>query len=251
MLITPRELFENWNVFPNSVLHVGAHLGEESSLYDEVEWFPVIWIEAQPSLIQELLSKLDPQKNQIIEAAIWDVSGLSMPLNIASNSQSTSLLDFGTHARSYPEIINIESIMVQTKRLDDIFQSSKLANFINLDIQGVELNALKSLGELILEVDYIYMEVNWREVYKGCSRVWEIDKFLEHFGFFRATTRWYLRPGWGDALYLKKEIKSQSVKQKIKNLQSASRFYYPQAIALGRKLFIFKFLRRMKKRNDT
>lgn len=241
MLITPRELFENWNVLPKSVLHVGAHLGEESSLYDEVKWFPVIWIEAQPSLINELLSKLDPEKNQILEAAIWDIGGLSMPLNIASNSQSTSLLDFGTHAKSYPEIINIESIVVETKRLDEIIESSEMPNFINLDIQGVELNALRSLGELILEVDYIYMEVNWREVYKGCSRVWEIDRYLEQFGFFRVTTRWYLRPGWGDALYLKKEIKSQSIKQKIKNLQSAFCFYYPQAIALVRKLFQFKF----------
>ena len=236
MLITPCELMEIWNVSPRSILHVGAHLGEESLLYDEVNWSPVIWIEAQPSLIEALHSKLDLKTNRIIEAAIWDVGGQSKSLHIASNSQSTSLLDFGTHAKSYPEITSIGSFMVQTKRLDEIIKSTEMPDFINLDIQGVELRALQSLGELIAEVDYIYMEVNWREVYKNCSRVWEVDKYLEQFGFYRATTRWYLRPGWGDALYLKNTVKSRSLKQKIKNLFSVYRFYYPQAMALRRKL---------------
>ena len=32
-------------------------------------------------------------------------------------------------------------------------------------------------------MDYIYLEVNFREVYINCSQIQEIDKFLSNFNF--------------------------------------------------------------------
>ena len=77
-------------------------------------------------------------------------------------------------------------------------------NFINLDIQGVELRALKSMEQYLNYVDFIYTEVNIEEVYKGCNLMSEIDEYLSNFGFKRVTQRIYTQYGWGgDAFYMK------------------------------------------------
>ena len=193
----------NWGVTPTGVVHVGAHLAEEAPDYEKFGWTPVIWVEAQPELANQLKQNLDPVDHKVFEAAIWNENGIKLYLNIASNSQSSSLLDFGTHSNSYPDVINVGKVEVMTKRLDSLISFSDMPNFINLDIQGVELNAIKSLGNLIKKLDYIYVEVNRKQVYIACTQVSELDEFLISHGFKRRITRWYILQGWGDALYVR------------------------------------------------
>ncbi len=203
MYITVSELSKYWNISPTGVLHVGAHLGEEASDYEKFGWAPVIWIEAQPNLVKILNSRLDPSKHKVIEAAVWEVDGETLKLHIASNSQSSSLLNFGSHTDSYPDITFVSEIDVSTKRLESVVKPEEMPNFINLDIQGVELSAIKSLGPLLDKVDFIYTEVNKVEVYEGCTLVKDLDRYLLANGFKRVSTRWYLKEGWGDALFIR------------------------------------------------
>lgn len=223
------ELSKYWNIAPTGVLHVGAHLGEEASDYEKFGWTPVIWVEAQPSLVKVLNSKLDPAKHKVIEAAVWEEDGVPLKLHIASNSQSTSLLNFGSHADSYPDITFVSEIDVSTKRLDSLIKPDEMPNFINLDIQGVELSAIKSLGKLLLSVDYIYTEVNKNEVYEGCTLVTDLDEFLVVNGFKRVSTRWYLREGWGDALFIRSSMTpKKSLIKKLFSFILSSKFYARQ-----------------------
>jgi hypothetical protein len=76
-------------------------------------------------------------------------------------------------------------------------------DFINLDIQGAELLALKSFGELIKNFNYIYTEVNIASIYKNCALITEIDEYLNNYNFERVETT-ITQFEWGDALYLKK-----------------------------------------------
>ncbi len=226
MNISVSELSKYWNIKPKGVLHVGAHLGEEATDYENFEWTPVIWVEAQPNLVKILDAKLDPLKHKVIEAAVWEKNGVPLKLHIASNSQSTSLLNFGSHTNSYPDITYISEIDVSTKRLDSIIKPDEMPNFINLDIQGVELSAIKSLGPLLDAVDYIYTEVNKVEVYEGCTLVKDLDGYLLAEGFKRATTRWYLKEGWGDALYIRgSKFLGRSVAQMLFSQLFQGEFY--------------------------
>ncbi len=52
--------------------------------------------------------------------------------------------------------------MAKTQLLKDILPKYEDIhfNFLNLDIQGAELKALKSMGDYLNNVDYIYTEVN-------------------------------------------------------------------------------------------
>ena len=82
-------------------------------------------------------------------------------------------------------------------------------NFLNLDIQGVELRALKSMEKYLQHVQYIYTEVNTEQVYKGCDLVGDIDLYLAKYGFARVCTSMCGNYGWGDAFYVKKKLNNQ------------------------------------------
>src|SRR5262249_47278212 len=75
-------------------------------------------------------------------------------------------------------------------------------NFINIDVQGYELEVFKGGKETLKSIDYIYSEVNRDELYKNCTMVESLDEFLKNFGFKRVET-WLCDTTWGDALYIK------------------------------------------------
>ena len=219
MLISVDELHNLWNIRPTGVVHVGAHLAEESNAYEHHNWGPVIWVEAQPSLVEELKKKLNPATHSIIEAAVWNESGIELELHVASNSQSTSLLDFGSHLSSYPDITFTNSLKVTTQRLEELLRDFECPNFINFDLQGVELQALEGLGEMIEKINFIFVEVNRKEVYIGCTLVSELDLFLSNLGFKRVASRWYLREAWGDAIYIRETcIRPRKLFSQLKKL---------------------------------
>ena len=227
MFIPVSELFHNFNVKPRFILHVGAHHAEESELYDNYFDAPVIWIEAQPELCSELRKRLNPLTNTIVEACVLDVDDKIVTFNVSTNSQSSSVLDFGTHSNDYPEVLVTEKLSMKTQKLETILMGREIPDFINLDIQGVELKALKGLGSLINLVDVIYTEVNKKEVYKGCDLIKDIDLFLLGNGFRRICTRWTLGAGWGDALYLSKKVKRRSFHQFLRCQIQTFKFYTP------------------------
>jgi FkbM family methyltransferase len=221
MLIPVRELVRNFNVKPRGVLHVGAHKAEELIEYNLHGWGNVVWVEAQPDLVQQLRNTLPLEGNLIIEAAVWHESNIEFEFNVASNGESSSLLELGSHAESYPGIKYDKTIKIKTKRLDEVIPRERFADFLNVDVQGVELKALQGLGDRISEFNWIYTEVNSSEVYKECTLIEDLDAFLSEKGFSRVTTRWVLGVGWGDALYLNngsQDIKVRRVAVKIKDL---------------------------------
>jgi len=228
MFIPVIELTQNYNIRPRNILHVGAHLAEESQYYDKYFNVPVLWIEAQPQLCSELEKRLNLNTNTIVEACVSDKDDENVIFNFSSNSQSSSMLNFGTHSVNYPDVKVTEKISVKTKKLETILQGREIPDFINLDIQGVELRAIRSLGILINRVDAIYTEVNKREVYEKCDLIGEVDNYLIQNGFRRVATRWELDAGWGDALYVSKNVKRRSFRQFTRSKLQAIDFYIPQ-----------------------
>lgn len=199
MLISPKHLNRLWGVNPKSVVHVGAHHAEELENYSLAGWGPVTWIEAQPLKVAYLATRIPPN-HKLIHAAVWDVDGEIMNLKIMTNTESTSLLSLGTHASEYPSIHLSHTIPVTTSTLEKLLIESCVPELLALDIQGVELRAIKGYGTKISKVKWIYCEVNRAELYEGCCLVSDIDEYLSQFGFQRMVTRWSVYD-WGDALY--------------------------------------------------
>jgi FkbM family methyltransferase len=228
------ELSKIWGLKPQGVLHVGAHQGEEAADYEDYGWLPVIWVEAQPDLVAELKSRLDPDSHKVLEAAIWNIDDVKKSFKKASNSQSSSLLDFGSHSIDYPSVVMSDEFEVSTKRLDTLLRGSVIPSFVNLDIQGVEGLAIVSLGTKISQVDAIYTEVNKREVYIGCTQIRDLDVLLKELGFSRVATRWVLGKGWGDALYLRRRVNRVAFASKMRSFKCAIDYYSPQLVQIAK-----------------
>ena len=75
-------------------------------------------------------------------------------------------------------------------------------NFINIDVQGYELEVFKGGKDTLNNIDYITTEVNRDEVYKDCAKIEELDTYLGDYGFQRVETTWD-GGTWGDAFYIK------------------------------------------------
>jgi len=205
MLVSVNELKKYWGVAPDTLVHVGAHKAEELEAYTNAGWNTVTWIEAQPDKVKQLATII-PNHHKLIEAAVWDADDAIMDLKIMTNTESTSLLNLGTHAEEHPEVVLKSTIRVTTKTLGTLIPENNIPEMLALDIQGVELRALKGFEKALDRVNWIYSEVNRRELYEGCSLVWERDKYLSKFGFKRVLSKWSDH-GWGDALYVNKRVK--------------------------------------------
>lgn len=215
MLIPFDKITKQYKMKINGILHIGAHNCEELESYNQygLKNHQIIWVEANPKLVQQ---NLMIDKTRIIKNFICcDVDQGKTKLNIANNGQSSSILELGSHAISYPHIKYNDFVEVNNCRIDTMYKRDKIkkdfANFVNIDIQGAELLALKGMGELINYFDYIYLEVNKGYVYKNCALVNEIDDYLSKYNLVRAETCW-TSAEWGDALYIRNNNNIELVK---------------------------------------
>lgn len=207
MILPLKTLCEKFKVNITGVLHVGAHECEEQSFYinQGVDNKYIYWVEAMDNKVELIKNKFD--NINIYQSVIDIVDNKEVEFNIANNGQSSSLLNFGTHSKHHPHVKMIGKKKLHTTRIDTFIEKNQIPikklNFINLDIQGKELDALKSMGSYINHVEYIYTEVNTEKVYKDCGLLNEIDEYLKDKGFNRVALKMWGKCGWGDAFYIR------------------------------------------------
>lgn len=202
MLISLHDLVQKYNVVFKGVLHVGAHECEE--LNDYLKYLPInkiLWVEGLEDKVQQC-KKTFP--GVLIEHAVVSDTVETVTFNRANNGQSSSILEFGLHKHFHSHVHYVSSCSVETQVLSDILPKYDIEyNFLNLDIQGVELKALKGMEKYLDKVDYVYTEVNSDYVYENCALVTEIDEYLKQFNLHRVETSW-TDCKWGDAFYIRK-----------------------------------------------
>lgn len=202
MLLPIKDLCTNYNMRINGIIHIGAHLCEEYQDYLDckVPSDKIFWFEANEDLV-----KICKDKGlQIYCAAVSDKDNDLVDFIVTNNYQSSSLLELGDHLIFHPWVQEMYRKKVYTTRFDTFIKKNKIdistCNFLNLDIQGGELSALKGID--LSHIDYIYTEVNIRELYKNCALLHELDSYLGGLEFIRVDTS-ITGAGWGDALYLR------------------------------------------------
>lgn len=246
MLTSLESLRNNFNINPKGIVHIGAHNGEESIEYDQMGWYPVVWVEAIPSLAEALKLRLDSSKNRVIQALVWSESGLNLEFKVASQTMASSVFPFGTHADLYPKILEQSVLKLSSIRLDEILKPEENIDLVILDIQGSELNALHGLGHRIKEVKWIYTEVSKGNLYQGGARLNELDAFLKSKGFKRVSTRILRGEGWGEALYISNQaMKLATMQGKSRAWVADLRFFISQMVYATR-YFLSKLIGRSK-----
>ena len=111
-------------------------------------------------------------------------------LSIYNNMGSSSILeiDFSKRNKNDPDYNRgsvQKEIEVDGIRLDTFIENNNIHNIdlLCIDLQGYELQALKSLGNKIKDVKYIITECSIQTTYKGGTNFKELNSYLEEYGF--------------------------------------------------------------------
>jgi FkbM family methyltransferase len=201
MLINLDYLKLKYRLDINGIIHIGAHELEEKWIYNKLGINKIIWIESNQSLV----NRFKDSGENIYCATISDKDNEEKEFILTNNIQSSSILELKTHKTEHPHVYEISRYKVKTKTLDKLISENNIDssefNFLNIDIQGAELLALKGAVNTLKNMKYLYLEVNEKELYEGCAMINDIDEYLNSFGFKRVETK-MTHHGWGDAFYI-------------------------------------------------
>ena len=87
--------------------------------------------------------------------------------------------------------------------LDDWWRQNqdRPIDFMWLDLEGLELQVLRSSPQLLKTVSVIYTETNFRPFRIGMTQYEELKAFLEHNGF-TMISHWYAENFQGNAIFI-------------------------------------------------
>jgi len=203
MILDFNNLVTNYKCDITGVIHIGGHHGQEYELYKQLN-VPVLFFEPVASSFNILYNKVKHDPNiTVYQCALGNENAyVYMNIETANNGQSSSILKPKKHLTHYPHIVFNSTERVSMFRLDDLDINLSIYNFINVDVQGYELEVFKGASNTLKNINYIISEVNNDELYEGCAYVDDIDNHLSQFSFKRVETIWS-KNNWVDALYIK------------------------------------------------
>ena len=199
MLLDFNQLKIEHNVNIKGVIHVGGHVGDELEDYLGVD--NLIIFEPQKHCYDQLTSKAKRigLYGTFVNKALGNFVGRA-EITSDPTGLTGSLLEPGLVV-DYPDIVFSDKFMVDVSTLDDEIDYPHPYNFLNMDVQGYELEVLKGGVQTLKSIDYVYTEVNRAEVYKKCAMIGDITSYLEKFGLVKVAEAWH--GDWGDAFYVK------------------------------------------------
>jgi FkbM family methyltransferase len=204
-----------------SVLHVGAHMGEEVQAYRDHGYSPIYLVEANPEILPDLKAKFQLNQDvQIISVAVGDSEGEAefiVHRTRKGGMESSGLL----HLEKLGEIVRVFNselrYRVPLMTIDRIVALNNLHNSVGLlvlDVQGAEMLALKGAVEFLREVATVICEVNLIQNYQSCVLEIDIDKFFADMGFTKQLAIYHELyegdrsfPAWGECLYYRNRHK--------------------------------------------
>ena len=204
MIISFSDIVKKYNMNINGIIHIGAHYGEEIADYISEGIQNIILFEPLSDNF-DILHKNCQNLNANIEA--YQVALGSEPreatMYVSDNEkQSSSILKPKVHLSHHPDVKFPSKEEVEVHLLDEY--DCHNYNFLNMDVQGYELEVLKGGSETLKNIDYVYCEVNRDEVYENNAYIEELDEYLANYNMSRVETVW--SGGiWGDALYIKQK----------------------------------------------
>jgi FkbM family methyltransferase len=204
MLISFKDLVKKYDLKIKGIIHVGGHHGEELEDYIDEGIQNIILFEPLSDCFDVIGYKCQDLNANIEghQVALGSERGIAKMYVSDNEKQSSSILKPKVHLTHHPHVKFPETEDVEVHLLDDYLPSIKDYNFINMDVQGYELEVLKGGTKVLEQVNYVYCEVNRDEVYENNAYVEEIDEFLADYGMERIETDW-AGDIWGDALYIK------------------------------------------------
>ncbi len=197
------DLLKRFRINCSSVLHIGAHFGEEADEYYEYGIKSGIFIEGDPEIYISLVDKLRSFANYSSICALISEHEHEVAFFRASNEgASSSILRPARHQDERPDITFETPNIMTTTSLDSL----QLGHFdlVVVDVQGAELRVIAGGIKTVSTAKAIWIEVNSGNMYEGDADSSEIIRALSS-DFIPV----YLNMNnnfWGDALLLNRNV---------------------------------------------
>ena len=212
MIFDLNQICSHFNLKIKGVLHIGAFIGEELTAYRKLGLTNTILFEPQKHLCEMVQAKCG-NGEQVFNLALGShphqsemfISKTDGGIYQGSGA-SSSLLKPKKHLTEHPHISFDNTELVTVECLDTVMEQNNLNtseyNFLNIDVQGYELEVLKGATKTLENVDAMILAINRDEMYEGCPMVEDIDSFLREHNIVRAVTYWQSE-SWGDGVYVR------------------------------------------------
>ena len=198
------KVFQKWNIQPKGVIHIGANFCNERGFYMQAgcDDSKVVWVEAIPEICNRC-KQVFPHAILLNEAISDSECDIEFMVS-SNNGESSSILEFAEHAHIYPSVKEAGRIKMRTISLTNMLNKYNLDvnnyDFLAMDIQGAEMNALRGMKDIIKKFKFIVLEVSIFELYKSQGLLNDIMDFLRVYGFSLIDMEMNAE-GWGDALF--------------------------------------------------
>ncbi len=206
MMINLIDIIKKYNMNITGVIHVGGHHGEEYDTYRKISTIDnIVFFEPDKDSFTKLVKRTEHDKKVICVNKALGPFSCEATLHRTPNQdgESNSILEPYKHTHIYPGIVFTTKYTVKAETLDK-YQPNKSLNFLNMDVQGAELNVLLGASATLKNIQYILTEVNTDELYKNCALIEDLDYYLGKYKFKRVETILDIDSQvWGDALYVK------------------------------------------------
>lgn len=164
---------------------------KNSSVY-AFECNPDCLIECETNLLTA--TEYENQHVHLIKNAISTIDGditfYPFDLTKYNNMGASSMLkiDFSMHNKDDPDYNKTDiqkNIIVSGIRLDSFMEKNNIMaiDLLCIDLQGYELNAIKSLGDKLKNVKYIITECSIKSTYSNGATFQELNEYLNTFNF--------------------------------------------------------------------
>ena len=219
-----------------TLLDIGAAGGLDNRWTKVTKHLNYIAVEADERSNNELEKKIF-RNQKVLKTFAWNEK-VDIEFNLCKKAMVSSaykpnkeILDQFPNSQRF-EIIQKE--IMQAEPLFNKLEDQKI-DFLKLDIQGGELNALKGIGDSLDDCLGIEIEIEFSEIYESQPLFGDVHRFLSSRGFyfcdFLTLNRWEREPYtsfgrcmFGDGLWLRelKTLKSKNSETYLKYIAICS-----------------------------
>lgn len=205
----------------NRVIHIGAgNGGEEINFYNSLNAKFVVWIEANPDLIESLKTNLEKGTtfdSVVFNSLITDKVGEITDFHLYYWQDNTGMSSIfkkvsGSVGRETKEENEKRyykgTLQIKSDTLDNILSENNIDydfDLINIDLQGAELIAFRGASKLLENSKNVNSEVTFHtHDYDGGVYFSQLKEHLEEYGYkYVGETDVCSDGSWGDSFFSK------------------------------------------------
>jgi FkbM family methyltransferase len=203
---------------PETVVHIGAHMGEEVEAYRRHGARRIVLVEASPGNVAALRERFDAAADvEVLHAAATDHDGVERLLlhtNRRGETESASLLPMKRLGEIVSTLRTEDEVEVPAARLDTLLERAAVdpaaIDLLVLDVQGAEARVLRGAPRALAGLRALLTEVALIDLYEGAALEGEIEPLVLDAGLVAADALYYELyegedrfPAWGDRLFVR------------------------------------------------